>query len=392
MAQRLKDFFILLKNDVRTQVLTAIGVIFFGAMIYTLLQPLPQRTQQLASEDEDASKNQTQANAEAYQDLIVRFKSELSDMQTVQTDQRQEIHGIRKDLEEYDERTATILSKILQRVASIDSAGGNAGGDIPVEPIALDENGEGMTSADNQQEGIKPFGGIDQNQPVPPPSPTPSKVAFVGIGDSVRVKLLAAVNAPTDGTPYPTLFKLSGDVTGPDGTKLPLGEARLVAAAQGSLTDSRVLFRLTDMSVRMPNGRRFESKVDGWVVGEDGIRGMPGILIDKIGEALVAGTLVGGVAGFGEGLSASQVTTYNSGYGGVNSQVTGDALEYGLGQAVAGGADVWRDILQERVRAMVPHVQIYSGREGTAVFSESFEIPGLYEALADEEAIYAALD
>ena len=109
----------------------------------------------------------------------------------------------------------------------------------------------------------------------------------------MRVKLLAGVNAPTDGTPYPVVLKLLGNVMGPDGNTIPLGEARLIAAAQGSLTDSRVLFRLTRLSIRLPNGRRKEFAIDGWVVGEDGIRGMSGVLIDPIGKAIGGAAMAG---------------------------------------------------------------------------------------------------
>ena len=83
---------------------------------------------------------------------------------------------------------------------------------------------------------------------------------------------------------------------GPDGNAVPLGEARIIAAAQGSLTDSRVLFRLTRLSIRLPSGKRKEFPIDGWIVGEDGIRGLEGVLIDPIGKAIVGAGMAGGLA------------------------------------------------------------------------------------------------
>ena len=208
---------------------------------------------------------------------------------------------------------------------------------------------------------------------------------LIGAGDSVRVRLLAGVNAPTDGTPYPVVLKLTSDVYGPDGSALPLGEARIIAAAQGSLTDARALFRLTSMNLRMPDGRRIVKRVDGWVVGEDGIRGLQGILIDPLGKALGGSILAGTVQGFGAALEAKNVTVEDSGFLGLQSWgVTGNPWEYAVGRGIRQGANEWSDIIKERVRSMVPVVQVLSGRDATAVFAKSVSIKGLYDVLAGD--------
>jgi conjugal transfer pilus assembly protein TraB len=214
-------------------------------------------------------------------------------------------------------------------------------------------------------------------------------------GDSVRVKLLAGVNAPTDGTPYPVVMKLVGDVTGPDGNAVPLGEARLIAAAQGSLTDHRVLFRLTRLSMRMPNGRRKEFGVDGWVVGEDGIRGMEGVLIDPLGRAIAGAGFAGGLAGLGEGIREANTVTRRSFTGYDSSYVKSDKVgEYALGTGLASAAEQWEVLIRERLAQMVPVVQVLSGREATAIFSQSLAIPDLLEQLDEEDpsVVYTALD
>jgi hypothetical protein len=203
------------------------------------------------------------------------------------------------------------------------------------------------------------------------------------------VRLLAGVNAPTNGTPYPVVFKLTGDVVGPDGVALPLGEARLLAAAQGSLVDQRALFRLTSLSVRLPNGDRKVVDVDGWIVGEDGLRGMEGILIDPIGKAIAGSVLTGTVEGVGRGLSAAQRDTFRDVATGTESDVfTGDVATFALGEGVARGGQQWNSIIRERLSKLSPVVKVFSDREGTAVFARSLTIPGLYEALNNEEEIY----
>lgn len=233
----------------------------------------------------------------------------------------------------------------------------------------------------------------DDVKPVEPPAvePAPAKTVFVAAGDTVRVKLLAGVNAPTDDRPYPVMFKMISSVDGPDGSSLPLGEGRVIAAAQGSLSDSRVLFRLSQLSLRFPTGERKVLDIDGWVVGEDGIRGLQGIPVDPIGRVLTGHVLAGTVGGMGQAFRGRNVTTTSNGMF-TSTQVTGDAVEYGLGTGVSRATDKWSEYISEQAEARPPVIKIFSGREATAVFSKSFEIEGLMEALEQEDVKYASLD
>jgi hypothetical protein len=295
-------------------------------------------------------------------------------------------------MQEYEATTAEIFKKILERLEQVQSTTAT----------------QSVTST-----GPQDLGGITDTAPVsvntdelerieeepavavqPPPQPAKQRLAAIMPGDSVRVKLLAGVNAPTDGTPYPVVLKLISDVVGPDGNTIPLGEARLIAAAQGSLTDSRALLRITRLSIRLPNGRRKEFAVDGWIVGEDGIRGMEGVLIDPIGKAIVGAGMAGGLSGFGQAMRAAN--TQNTIYGNGTSQQTVDSSaipEYAAGTALSGAANEWQQIIRDRIRILVPVVQVLSGREATAVFSQSLAIPDLLDQVdQDPTVVYTSMD
>ncbi len=305
-------------------------------------------------------------------------------------------------MQDYEATTAEIFRRVIERLSEVQSGGGSvqaangaAGGNYP-EPVDIDPvTGAPMAGGMNQNDfdsgsSLEAFG-MEEKQPLPPPPPPVAKVAYISTGDSVKVQLLSGVNAPTDGTPYPVVFKFVSDVIGPDGSSLPLGESRIVAAAQGSLTDSRVLFRLTDLSIRLPDGRRKVMKVDGWVVGEDGIRGMAGVLNDPIGKAIGGGILTGALEGFGRGVRDSQQTTLRS-LRDSETLVTGDTGKYAAGSAVIGGARNWSSIVQDRMEQMVPIVQVLAGREGTAVFSKSTTVEGLFESMDEDSVQSSALD
>lgn len=401
MKQWLEDFKIKVAKDRKTQatVAGAIGlVVLFFVMDGKQRPAQPQNVYQLQVPTEVGSGRM--GNEEAYEDIVQRFSADLSDIKQRTEQNSEESKELRRNLLDYEQRTADIFKKVLERMQEGESGSarrtgtGGAAGPLPDGSMPVDVTGEMGEDGASQIAGdeIESFG-MEEAQNAPPPAPPLTKVAYVGAGDSVRVKLLAGVNAPTDGTPYPVVFKLITDVFGPDGSALPLGEARLIAASQGSLTDSRALFRLTSLNVRFPDGRRKNMEVDGWIVGEDGLRGMAGVLIDPIGKAIAGSGMSGALAGIGDGFALAQLTTSQSEGGGSNQSVlSGDVGTYAAGRGLSGAANAWSGIIRERVAQLVPQVQVMSGREGTAIFARGFSLPGLLEALGEEDNQFSTLD
>ncbi len=385
MRQKLQDLMSLLKRDRKTQVIAgavALAVLFLVFGEGNRSAGIPRR-----GAFQKPGTGAMGAN-EAYGDLVQRFNADVETLKESTHNLSVAIETQGQKQSEYEQRTAEIFKRILERIAETEVALTNASMPGARGPIDIGEGvaplAEDIAQEPKEEESLEslfPESGADVAPPAPP---APQKVAVVGAGDSVRIKLLAGVNAPTDGTPYPVVFKLVGDVLGPDGSTLPLGEGRLIAAAQGSLTDQRALFRLSSLNLRLPDGRRRVIPVDGWVVGEDGVRGMEGMLIDPIGKAIGGQTLAGGIGGFGEAFADAQVSTYNDYYGGQHSTVTGDIGKFAAGKAVGSGAREWSSLIKERAALLVPHVEVLSGREATAVFSKSFLVKDLYEAMGGE--------
>lgn len=387
MAQFLKDLPTRLKSDRKSQfvaLLVVVGVMYVGFSDNS--RPARKAPPKVEKQEKLNDPN------ERWTDLIERFNGQLNQLTTQSNALREDVDAQKKAMQEYEATTAEIFKKILERLAEVQNTQTSAQGPA-ASPKSIDAvSGADLMGASPSE--LEPIGGADIAA-APPAQPVRPKLAALMPGDSVRVKLLAGVNAPTDGTPYPVVLKLLSDVMGPDGNAVPLGEARIIAAAQGSLTDSRVLFRLTRLSIRLPNGKRKEFPIDGWIVGEDGIRGLEGVLIDPIGKAIVGAGMAGGLAGLGQGIAAANVQNrvYANGsqYSSVNQ---GDVGKYAGGVALASTANEWQAIIKDRLSQLVPVVQVLSGREATAVFSQSVAIPELLEQLDEESpaVVYASLD
>lgn len=374
MMQRVKDFLTLLKRDRKTQVI-------FGTIILALLflefgkgrpqrvPPPPPMPTTIKSENDNVD------------DLVLAFKSSLDSVSEQLAESQKQQKELESNMTEMEHRTADIFKKLLERIGELDRPV------IEQPPVAPD----GEFPVPEEVDELDSFGDVHVAEATPAAASDPKRTAFIAPGDTVRIRLLAGVHAPTDGSPYPVLFQLVDDVAGPDSSSLPLGEARLVAAAQGSLIDSRALFRLTRLSIRLPNGKRKVVPVDGWVVGEDGIRGMSGVLIDPIGKAILGAGFAGGVQGIGEGLSAANSRTiiYNNG---TSQLVTDDTGKYAAGRAISGAADEWSDIIKDRIDRLVPVVQVLSGREATAIFSDGVTVDDLYDSLEEDSYDFAGLE
>ncbi|MCB0353699.1 MAG: TraB/VirB10 family protein [Bdellovibrionales bacterium] len=382
MKQKLQDLTLLLQKSRKAQVIA--GCCLFGILFLLFSDNGQHRRRPVAPQPFQAAKGVGEfGENEAFDDLttsIIRKQEEHdSEMKVLRTT----LEDMRVERKEDQERSAQIFKKLISVLNSREAASGQSAPSAPgvsPEPIDIQPN-----VPLEETDSLVP---IEDDAPVevaPPPAPVDPRVAVISPADSVRVQLLSGVNAPTDGTPYPTVFKLVSDVTGPDGSSLPLGEARIIAAAQGSLTDQRVLYRLTKLSIRLPDGSRQEVTIDGWIVGEDGIRGMQGNLIDPLGKALLGTAYTGFIGGLGTGISDANSTTITNEDGGIQTFVTGNTAQYALGQGLSQTASQYSQIIQERLRSLKPVVQVYSGRQATAVFSQSADIPFLYEALEGDE-------
>lgn len=388
MKQKLEDLRLLVQGSRKAKFAVFVGVI---AIVFLLFGPkgAPPRTPRVKPTDPAENPTTLSASREQSGDLISRFQGDVAAIQkSVEQNQRETIQ-VKEDLKQNEERTTQILKKLIDQMSAQEQQSPTGAG-VQGAAVAVDDP-YAATGDDNEGDELESFAN-EEPEVGPPPPPPVKKVAFVGTGDSVRVKLLAGVNAPTDGTPYPVVFELAGEIAGPDGSTLPVGAARLVAAAQGSLTDQRALFRLTSLNLSLPSGERKVYEVDGWIVGEDGIRGMQGILIDPIGKAIAGAAMAGAINGVGQGLARSnQVVTQNA-QGGFSVVTDGSLAEFAAGQAASGASREWSGIIKQRLNSMVPVVQVLSGREATAIFSKNLAIEGLIESLDDEDSQYASVD
>ena len=373
MQQKIKDLVLLVKHERKWQIL--LGVLVIVVLLGFFVDDKPRRYRKRTAQDTTSVATSADKASDELLEFSIKQKEELEARIKVLEADKQTILEKNRVTED---RTTKILSKIVERVRKIEdgvSRQQNAS-NASIAPEAVDADGLTSLFPEGEEELVK--------IPVEPARP---KVAYISAGDSVQVELLTGVHARTDGDPYPVLFKLVGDVYGPDGSALPLGEARISARAQGSLIDHRAIIRLEDLNITLADGSRKSVRVDGYVVGEDGIVGMEGLLIDPIGKTLAAAGISAGIQGLGQSLNNQSNTSFSG--GGISFS---DSSQNAGGDAARGLTGELNRYIQERANLLVPVVKVLSGRKATVVFKQNVEIDGLLETLEEPNLVYASLD
>jgi hypothetical protein len=392
MREKLEDLKTLVKNDRR--IWAGAGVAFVMLMIWMLTTEQKMRGRALTPAELMAERTRQEQSGRPVDDqqkhidaLILAFQGDVNKVQDALVRIEQENKRIANELSIRDNKAAGIFDGILDKVENLQRE---------VETLRTQQTTADTTSGaggpidasitTDQPDELETIAGADTDVPPPPPPPAkPVKLTVISAGDSVPVELLTGVAAPVDGTPYPVVFKLGGPISGPDGSSLDLGESRLIAAAQGSETDARVIYRLTDLAIRHHDGRRSVVKVDGWVVGEDGVRGMKGKLIDKLGRLIVATAGVSFFAALGERFDDESQ----------NLEISDDVdlddsdITFAGTSAFTDATNRLSQVLIDRYEKLVPVVEVLSGRKVAAIFSQSAEVT-IYDEEAEDVGLFSA--
>jgi len=395
MKQQLEDIKTLLKNDKRILAAAGFLLVVVMFMLFSSDQrgPRPQRVDRGVG---SKSSNPGMGSEEQFADLIIAFKQDIESQKRQSTEMVAQLQRTEADAKDFKQRTAGIFETLTDKFEQVQR-------DLDQLAAAVNRGNADVGISQPQElggeDGLDPQWFDDKEPPGRPEEPRPLRVSVIAPGDSVPVELLTGVNAPTDGTPYPVVFKLGGDITGPDGSSLNLGEGRIIAAAQGSESDSRALFRLTQLSLSHPSGRRSVVEVDGWIIGEDGIRGMQGRLEDKLGRLILATAVISGVAAAGQRLQRNTGVLFgNSSFGGVNGNnppgftLQNQDFQYAAASAVTDASNRLGQVLLRRYESLIPVIEVLSGREAVAIFSKPAEIAILDDDNLITSASYTGVD
>lgn len=184
----------------------------------------------------------------------------------------------------------------------------------------------------------------------------------------VDMGVAASTATNSQGNPEPIKLRLVDDGNLPGGLKGQVKDAVLIGACYGDISSERARCRLETLTWKDKSGTQIEKTIEGWVVGEDGLAGIRGQVVDRSGavarEAFGAGML-SAAANFLK-FEATSGTYASSPFGTPFGQTNALSKEGALKGAAASGAGNALDKLAEfsikRAEQMQPVILVASGR------------------------------
>ncbi|VVP31943.1 TraB/VirB10 family protein [Pseudomonas fluorescens] len=241
-------------------------------------------------------------------------------------------------------------------------------------------NGEPATDA-------KPVGpklritGVNLENKREAPKRDEKPVPALAAGSFFEAILLNGMDAPTSATtqknPVPTTLRIKTEAMLPNKYRVDIKECFVLASGYGSLSSERALLRTETISCVRNDGKIIESKVEGYIVGEDGRAGMRGRLVSKQGQMIAKTLVAGGLSGIAQGLTPQSIPQLELNPGNSATTQTADAssiLQTGVAKGFSTSANEVAKFYMEMAREMTPVVEVDAGRKVTIMLVKGFEL------------------
>lgn len=209
----------------------------------------------------------------------------------------------------------------------------------------------------------------DDDQPAAV-TPQPDQRSYIPAGAILTGTLITGADFPTGNksreNPTPAIVRLSKSAILPNRFKSDVRECFLLVSGHGDLATERATLRSETLSCIRTDGGVIQTKLSGYVSGEDGKAGLKGRLVSKTGQ-MIARTMV---AGFLSGVSQafdydpvevlSTSPTNNVQY---QNKWSSDAAKSGLAQGMTQSLDRVAEFYMNLAEQMTPVVEVTAGRQ-----------------------------
>jgi hypothetical protein len=175
----------------------------------------------------------------------------------------------------------------------------------------------------------------------------------------------------------PAMFNLIYDWRGPNSSKVPLRNLRVIGQATAMPGPERVSVTLNSLSYVFPSGRAISVPVSGYVVdAAEGIEGMVGSFNWNATKVMPYAVVSGGLQGFSEALRSNSTVTV-VGEASTTFAQTGDQLENALYAGVGEGAGIMADYVKRVLQDIKPSISVRNGQKVTMILTQpvSFDVP-----------------
>lgn len=190
----------------------------------------------------------------------------------------------------------------------------------------------------------------------------------------IRATMINGVVAQADLT-RTFLGRLEGDYVSANGFRIALDGCLVTIEGTADVSASRIDGKPAVLTCNFDGGFSKSWDVAGYIVDEDGIRGIRGVTVNNFENKLIAGSVAGTLSGLGEALRQKQTTQTASGNGGVASNITGSVGGVVAGAALSGIGTNAAAALAENYRQYKTTVQTGAGTKFSITLLSELTVP-----------------
>ncbi|MCD8338901.1 MAG: TraB/VirB10 family protein, partial [Burkholderiales bacterium] len=125
------------------------------------------------------------------------------------------------------------------------------------------------------------------------------------------------------------------------------------------------------------NGGAIDTKIQGYVSGEDGKTGLRARLVTKSGQAIANALITGALSGLGKAVSLASQTSTTSGITGTVTNSVNNPWRAGFGEGTSKAMDRIADYYLKLASDLFPVLEVDSGREVEILLSQGLSIERL---------------
>lgn len=227
---------------------------------------------------------------------------------------------------------------------------------------------------------VEMVGGIGSVKPQGPPTAaggdvkkkTPKFLLPVGF---MPGKLLTGLNAKTvEGArndPEPMTLRVQAPMTLPNDVRAQLEGCLVIAHGYGSLASERVEARLVSINCLDFEGKsRLGGELKGYITDNDGVKGIYGRPVSKMGTNLARLAWASAIEGAGAAYAQQATTTNISPVGQIQSIDPDQIGKAGIGAGVQEAAEEYKRIMADLVRQQAPVLEVGPAKDVTIVVTE----------------------
>ncbi|GAB2855779.1 hypothetical protein GCM10027277_25430 [Pseudoduganella ginsengisoli] len=199
----------------------------------------------------------------------------------------------------------------------------------------------------------------------------------------IRGELLTGLMAPTGGQaqadPLPVQIRLLDNAILPNHYRADVKECFVIASGYGRVSDSRAYMRTVNLTCIRPGGVPLEVKIEGNVLGEDGILGVRGQLITMQGQMLANALRASIVGGIGQGFAQAGSTFTATPFGtlATNQEGLGDRMQRGIAGGFGRSLDNLANYYIKLAEATFPVIEVGAKREVHIILTKGVKLPRL---------------